>query len=250
MDEARRFLRYVTPGIIFALELTILLFVLRPEWKLEKLLEFGKDSGIATILVALLASGGLGFIFSTIHHHLHSLKWCDLMDHTQVINQLRNEGVLDLQGLDKTYIPTKKQAWVIVTAVWHQRLKTCDKIGSVEPRTKDLVDIMHSMGTARVASGTAVLVAFGSVFATACCGQLSLPMCRVLSAVGIAVGAYSIFQIGYVRTARLAQAVIDEVLSDALHAEKENHKVKNENDKSEKSKEEKPIRTWPRLPKE
>jgi hypothetical protein len=98
-----------------------------------------------------------------------------------------------------------------------------------------LVDLVHSLGTARVASIFApILVLINAIYSGIFVSGGS-PYLHVPLAVVVVVGMFYAFNDGYHRTSRVAQAMADEVLSDALIAEK----IKN-NDK--------PIETWPRLP--
>jgi hypothetical protein len=43
MDEARRFLRYVTPGLTFAVEALLLFFIVNPHWTLDRIGYLKKD---------------------------------------------------------------------------------------------------------------------------------------------------------------------------------------------------------------
>lgn len=87
MDEARRFLRYLTPGLVFVIEALALLAVsnggglkadleqLLSDETVSALLETG---GLFAFVSLLVLSGGLGTIFSHIHHALHWTIWRSL----------------------------------------------------------------------------------------------------------------------------------------------------------------------------
>lgn len=233
MDEARRFLRFVTPGLVFAVEVVILLLILRPDRASVWREDFKQDSGLAVLFGGLLASGGLGFIFSAVHHNWHACQKEQIMNHGPVLKRLVDANVLVLHNTDRGEI-TPEKAWIITTAIWHQLAKTNDKIGSTETRTKDLVDVMHSLGTARIASIFAPMLA---LYLASIHGMVSLhfwPIARFLIAVSIAIVAWRTFRSGYYRTAIISQSVIDQVLYDALVDEK------SKNDDI-------PFETWPQF---
>jgi hypothetical protein len=91
VDEARRFLRYIIPGAIFAFLTALWLYIVLLDWPSFKLLEFTDKEGIGGAIAALLASGALGYIFATVHHCLH---WnCPkynqkVLDHSDMVNKL------------------------------------------------------------------------------------------------------------------------------------------------------------------
>ena len=127
MDEARRFLRLVTPGLVFAVEVVILLWLLRPDLVSLEFEKFKTDSGISFLFAGLLASGGLGFIFSAIHHNWHGRNWTRFwkptkMDHSGVIKQLIDAEILKVCDVSKEQI-SRENAWIIMNAIWHQRVE-------------------------------------------------------------------------------------------------------------------------------
>jgi hypothetical protein len=99
MDEARRFLRYVIPGLVFLTETLILLWVIKPDVAYKILEGFKKESGVGLVIATLLVSGGVGFIFSVLHHFLH---WCDwrwlvAVDHRAFVASLRQRCFIQLR---------------------------------------------------------------------------------------------------------------------------------------------------------
>lgn len=98
MDEARRFLRYVTPGLVFLTETLMLLWVIDSDVIYKILKSLNKDSGVGLVIATLLASGGVGFMFSVFHHWLH---WCDQLgavDHRPFVASLRARGIIRLRN--------------------------------------------------------------------------------------------------------------------------------------------------------
>lgn len=267
MDEARRFLRYVTPGLVFLVETLLLLWVLLPDWPEEQLRQIKKDAGLGFVLAAILGSGGLGFVFSIAHHWLHwcseketsvgvgpesescpkqrlgKLKKClksclsrlrealyrclarGSINHGDFIRRLRSNGVLSLvdatthKEVPKNIMPTRFDAWAITTAIWHERLATSKRIKGAEPRSASLVDLMHSMGTGRIASLCALLVALAIAGRVAHLSWEPMPVFRFVMTFLVWGVVFALHQVNYERTSLAAQRVIEEILHDALAEE-------------------------------
>src|SRR4051794_5580857 len=94
MDDARRFLRYVLPGTLFAVEVLLWFSFLHPLRMANFLDQLKQESGVAVALALLVASGGLGYLFSIIHHWLHWRRSEGTLDHQQVIRALIDSGLL------------------------------------------------------------------------------------------------------------------------------------------------------------
>jgi hypothetical protein len=71
MDDARRFLRYVLPGLVFGIETLLWLFIVFPGWTQSQLLSVSAKDGIALAIGSVLASGAVGYVFATVHHWCH-----------------------------------------------------------------------------------------------------------------------------------------------------------------------------------
>lgn len=231
MEDARRFLRYVTPGLLYVIETGLLLAILVPWWLFPRLASLKTDAGVGIVLATLLASGGVGFLFSTLHHAWHWLSPWTSMNHESMIKRLVANDVLSISSLPKSKGPRevtsedaidRRLAWIATTILWHERLGRDPKaIGGADPRTSGLTDLVHSLGTTRVASLLAALTAF-----TAPCVLHGDPAFEPVlggswSVAGLIAGVIFFVQhTNYARTCGLAQAVIDSVLADALIAEK------------------------------
>lgn len=217
MDEARRFLRYVTPGLSFVALTILLLWMLVPDWTRNRMADLRGDAGIGVVIATLLGSGGIGFFFSVLHHSLH---WrTGPVDHRGLIARLRTRKVLYLVDAqtDKVFPiernPTRFEAWSIVAALWHERVAKNNKIKGAEPRASSLADLVHSTGTARVAAASAWLLAFAIPCSI---DSLSFGWVRFLSTNGIAFGLLCVHHVAYYRTGLAAQRVVEQILDDAL----------------------------------
>ncbi len=164
MDEARRYLRFVAPGLVFLIELALLLWLGHPSaarrWSSE-LVSAGGEIGLAISL--LIVSGGLGAIFTHVHHFLHWTFWCPLSlaaSHKLLVAALvsrRAVAIETLAGAPANEL-THRQAWIAVTILWFGRegLAPDDPASS---RVTALADLVHSSGTVLVASFFAVAAA-------------------------------------------------------------------------------------------
>jgi hypothetical protein len=169
MDEARRFLRYIVPGILFLVEGLLFTWILFPDWAEQEISLLTDDAGVGFALAGILGSGGLGFLFSLVHHQAH---WsCPSIDFRNTITRARNSSLLTLADADGHPITsgsgtllTARQAWVVVTAIWSERRLTSKLIEGAEPRASTLADLVHSLGTGRIATACALFLAFAIAF--------------------------------------------------------------------------------------
>ena len=220
MDDARRFLRYVLPGVFFALETSVLLFLLRPDLLSALLATLSKESALGAALLALFATGGLGFLFSVVHHAIHWRASGKTIDHRSNLERLRRDQVLELPSAQSLTL-TREDAWVITSTLWYTRRKTSQIVEGADENARMLVDLSHMLGTARVAAAVAPMVALLAAAALSQPSTASGPALRFVLALAISIGLGRVFWTSYLRTTRFAQKVIDQVLADALHAEKE-----------------------------
>jgi len=226
MDEARRFLRYVIPSLSFAVQTILLLFVLIPPWVQKQIAVLISNKGIGIALAALLGSGGVGFVFSLFHHEFHwrgpNWQWLAGQNHIDLIERLRDRKLLCLldaqngNALALDSKPDRFEAWAIFNSLWHERLETNNKIKSADPRADSLANSVHSIGTARVASFFAVILAFGITCHVSEYSSECWDIVHFISAIVIAVVLLYLHQSGYRRTGLVAQRVVEQVLTDAL----------------------------------
>lgn len=170
MDEARRFLRYVIPGLVLIIEVSLYSWVsidlfFADKKFFEELKNLFLKNNIAAPISAFLASGGAGFLLGVIYYTAYwpILKRFSLgVDHTELINDAINRGWLKLRKREKddTFVNADKLnifgAWRIVTSLWHERKESSEKIKAANPRIDSLTDIMHGSGTMFIGSIIAI----------------------------------------------------------------------------------------------
>ena len=219
MDETRRFLRYITPGLTFLIEIIFLLFIAQPLIMIGKTKALGNIADLSIPFTVLIASGGIGYIFSLIHHFLFWQlyawrEWTSLIyDHRDMLKALEEKG--HLKFIDQREIEKKAQditlenAWRVVCSVWHERKEDSMRIKGADDRTTSLSDIMHGAGTSFVGSVFAV-IAWLSI-------QLMLFEARPLWWV-IPISLFIVFVHwkNYKTTVRQCQGVIEIIFADEL----------------------------------
>jgi hypothetical protein len=214
MEDARRFLRYGLPGLAFVIQTAVLLLLLRPDLFPRALGPFSDKSTLAAVVAGLVASGGLGYLFSTVHHSIHwRTKWLTI-DHRANLLRLANEGLITLPTTPDMVTPD--DAWVYTSILWYQRREDSPAIRGADANARALTDLAHMLGTTRIASVAATLAAFGYAAGVSSWAPEGSPVVRFLCAATVAIVFGAAACKGYLRTARFAQRFIDGVLTDAL----------------------------------
>ena len=166
MVEARRFLRYVLPGVTFIVLLMSYFFIpfTLGEFKPEILKKIGElklqEQVLSFVATMFLASGGVGFLLSTFYHIIieSELFGCLLVrvNHADVLDFLFRKKYIvfiDESGNAlETPIFRRKRAWTILLAVWHSNIDTSPAIKSSNPRIDSLSDTLHGLGATMMGS--------------------------------------------------------------------------------------------------
>lgn len=169
MDETRRFLRYVIPGLVFGVEILAFVMIAVPDWTLALLGKAATKDGVGIALGTFLASGALGYIFAALHHSW--LWWAehDVLDHRDLVKsrselmdksrcELLEDAPADIENNKKNL--TREDAMVRAWAYWYGDSKALAGISAPGRKKLDsLGDQAHGMGAARVASLFALAIA-------------------------------------------------------------------------------------------
>lgn len=162
MDEARRFLRFVLPGLTAVIEFLALVAV---SWTGS--IPSVPELNITLPVSALLIAAALGYVFSLFHHALlwtiyQLLGWTH--DYRPLLRHAVKNGWLALTLLEDGKAAngladrlTEKGAWRLLTALWHEKRDSSSVIRSANPRSDSLADLAHAAGAAFVGSFVAVL---------------------------------------------------------------------------------------------
>lgn len=219
MDETRRFLRYVMPGVLYGVETLLLLWIIDPQWVQCIIANLFEKDSLGAILGSVLAFGALGYIFATIHHELH---WIPPINR---ICKNRQDGLIHriccLPTFDHTPIAqskysdwegTREDAMAISYAYWYSQMREGKIADAADKKVGSLGDQAHGLGAARVASwlalATAILYCFTLEFHIK---QMGLA-CRYIIMLIIGILMISLFHRGYQRVAKIAHKTYREIL--------------------------------------
>lgn len=150
MEEARRFLRYILPGLVFIIVVLATLFVADYE---KSLWIIGKTDSIGNALGMFVISGGLGYIISNIYFYLYWIVKGHAVNHVDVIKSLNQKILInDINGNDFTQQLNKQNCWVIMNVFWHSRIKKSVELDGINAKNDQITDITHGIGTSVVAT--------------------------------------------------------------------------------------------------
>lgn len=215
MDEARRLVRYVFPGILYGIETSFFLWIVLPDWTSQVLSSALTLSSLGGVLAATLASGAIGYVFATLHHwlHWHSPTDLNIIDHTQAIRDLRRDGVLPNRDADEH---PRLEAFDTMTAEWSIRSTDGTPCANATERARAFGDLAHSAGTARVASALALLTAITTCMIVAKWTTTTPAVLRYIFMLLLGILLTALFHETYRRTGGMGQRFYERVLERAL----------------------------------
>lgn len=141
MDEARRFMRYVIPGLAAFLEV-ILILVLNEDYTVLK-----ENADLGTAAIGFFASGIIGFLFSNLYYIIY---WKIYLNKKSKIARLNYIAlVTDNEVLFKDFniknLSSQKEAWTVLNTFFN--LTHAEKFEYYEKRTDGLSNILACIGT-------------------------------------------------------------------------------------------------------
>lgn len=205
MDEARRSLRFILPGLTAGLVFLVLALA-SGLLSLTKLLAAGDESPVATIAGALLASGAVGYLGAQLYFFCH---WSGLgllgpVDHRKIADYIASQDP-DWRGVDRTpaHGDACRRAWVTVTTWWFLRHGTDARVKSMTERTTSLGDHAHSAG---VLCCTIVLAAIAWLSLAI---QADVGTCRIVGGIASVIAVVVALYRNHVNTRRMFEDVVD-----------------------------------------
>lgn len=156
MDEAKRFIRYVLPGLVFPLQI-ILVYALNGD--LVNL----KDNYLGASFVAFFASGILGFLFSNLYYILHWRIYHKLIAGIPKLDY--KKLVIKYEKLFVDFNPkevySQKDAWVLLSVYFNFRKE--DGVRASENMMKSLSNVSVCIGTSTLTLVASFLACLHSV---------------------------------------------------------------------------------------
>jgi hypothetical protein len=219
MNEARRFIRYITPGFLFGSLILFLLWIALPEWtcSIFKSMLFEERNFLAVIIGSIFTSGVLGYLFATIHHCCHWKLSFDrqVIDHTKKIKSLREKGIIPPMPSDSP-TDTKLEALITISTLWFERLQKHNPIGNSENRVAAYADLAHAAGAARVASFFALLMTIIICILYGDWSPTGNHIIRFIVMVVFGCAITWLFNDAWRRTGVISQQLNDRILEDVL----------------------------------
>lgn len=173
MQDPRRYIRYILPGLTFVIETALYLYLSDPIWVKKKFWEIARlpGGGIGVLLTTFLVSGGIGYLFSIIYYTVYGFEWSWIEkfcgSHRPMLKCAKKRGYIKLPDEDhidkerKINDITRIGTWRIANALWHERLKTSLRIEGAHPGIITRAHIAHGLGISLFGAFLAVLVWFG-----------------------------------------------------------------------------------------
>lgn len=174
MKEAQRFLRYVIPGLVFIIEVSIYLLISANQDFIDLIKKWRTEiTSISFVISVFLASGGIGFWFGIFYRVLYwsrdyrikvfkPLSIIPIVNHSSLIKDSVIRNFLVLRSSDSKEVNpnniSQLEAMCIVNAFWNERKESSKKIKEANPFVDRLTDIMHGLGAAYIGSIIAILV--------------------------------------------------------------------------------------------
>jgi hypothetical protein len=171
MPEARRFLRYVIPGLLAVLEALVFAALAWPAEAPQRILDATKDLEAGGALMAFLVTGVLGYAFSAVHHTvswLPGIRCFYAGDYRPFFRRALDAKLVTTDPAvsnrkSKTELSVE-EASQAMAALWNESRECSPQVKAANDRVDSLTDLMHSAGAASVGS----VVAFVCFVGVAC----------------------------------------------------------------------------------
>jgi len=162
-EEERRFLRALIPGLVFIVELSIVLLLILCESQIREIIDFFSTGKIAGPILVLIGSGGIGYSLGILYRFFY-WKFFPL-NSWDILESFLGEYILDLRVSTITLKPryiyfSRNGAWRIINVIFYSRIKESKCFSGAEGRNDRLVDYMHSSGTIFIGYIVAIIIGF------------------------------------------------------------------------------------------
>lgn len=167
MNEARRFVRYLFPGMMFVFLLSLYLFLSEGDDFLFAVSRAVKGTtnggGVLQASVFILFVSGAGYFFATIYHSITKIDRLRLPNHSASLTdarinrwvQVKDRSRPDQAALERRF--SSSEAWSIMSAYYHVRIHK-DEFKNAHNRIESLNDTLHGLGASWVAAAFAFFI--------------------------------------------------------------------------------------------
>ena len=158
-EEERRFLREIIPGLVFIIELSIVLLLILCESQICEIICFFSDNISIPILV-LIGSGGIGYFLGILYRFFYWIFFP--LNSWGILESFLKENKLDLRISkpmeSECFYFSRYGAWRIINVIFYSRIKESKCFSGAEGRNDRLVDYMHSSGTIFIGYIAAIII--------------------------------------------------------------------------------------------
>lgn len=222
MQDAKRFLRYVVPGLVIATEALVIVAVLDDSVLRTIAKKLLNTNALAVALAGLATSGGIGYLASVLHHTFHwfpGLNAVTAVNHSKLVSDLQEARLItvrDVAGNACGPVTDRWVAWNLTTALWRTR-QDAGIVKAATPNLDSLADLMHSAGSSTIG----VLMAGGfSIWLVRFINHaVPLEGQRLTLALAVTLGGFFIHYFNYRRVGWHLQAYVYQVLYEGIDSE-------------------------------
>lgn len=148
-------MRFVLPGLASVIMLLIAL-IISDRSKMICFFHSMSRNDIGVILGLFLASGALGYIFSSIYWTIYWIgpKCFFANDNRSFLKKHKDK----LEIVEEPNKRSKHDAWIIVTLIWHTQIEKSKEIKGINPYVDRINDITHGLGVTFVGSFISLII--------------------------------------------------------------------------------------------
>ncbi len=155
MNDVKRFMRFVLPGLASVIMLLIAL-IISDSSKLFCFFQSMNLNDIGIILGLFLASGALGYIFACVYWGIYEfgLNSCIAIDNRYIFSTLKDKlEIIETSGNKvKANKLSKRDAWTIAALFWQNNINKSEEIKGSTPYVDRITDLTHGLGATVVGS--------------------------------------------------------------------------------------------------
>lgn len=171
MSDIGSFLRYIIPGILFALTSFLFMFILIGTDVIDFLRSICEGKEISSVVVALFGSGTVGYICSTVYFYL---LWSPKIapkyaqDHKEALATAQQHRLIFATDINGNHLNLneigQRQAWRVLNSIWYSLRKEDNAIAAVNVYVDRLCNIQHGLGASSIALCFGLIISLGLYF--------------------------------------------------------------------------------------